>query len=254
MMMIKLFNLFSVLCLCAEAFALRRYVRIVESQRPLSAVTLGGKLLCSACFCLAALFACLAGGEGVTPYAQRMLIAFGCAFLGDLFLHCWPKLGNLAVNYGLGGLFFLGGHVLFALAFYQKYTALRPENGHFLRGILLLALALDAVVIAALFLICRLKMGLLALPIALYAWMLLTMCCLAFSVAAAVGGGAAMQVFSTLTLRAGAALFAASDLVLCVSFFRKEKDLRLQKANLYLYYIGQCLLALSLLRTLPPHY
>lgn len=245
-MMMKLFNLFSVLCLCAESFTLRRYVRIMESQCPLSAKTLSGKLLCSACFCLAALFACLAGGEGITPYARWMLLAFGCAFLGDLFLHCWPKLGNLAVNYGLGGLFFLGGHVLFALAFYRKYTALRPENGAFLRNILLLALALDAVVIAALFFICKLKMGLLALPIALYAWMLLTMCCLAFSVAAAVGGGAVMQLFSTLTLRVGAVCFAASDLVLCVSFFRKEKDLRLQKANLYLYYIGQCLLALSL--------
>ena len=243
--MMKLLNLFSILCLCAEAFALRSYVGLVEKQTPLSARTLGGKLLCSACFCLAALFACLAGGAGVTPYARWMLCAFGCAFLGDLFLHCWPKLGNLAVNYGLGGLFFLGGHVLFALAFYRKYSALRDAGGHFLRNILLLALALDAVVIAVLFFVCKLKMGLLALPIALYAWMLLTMCCLAYSVAAAVGG-AATQVFSTLTLRAGATLFAASDLVLCVAFFRKEKDLRLQKANLYLYYIGQCLLALSL--------
>lgn len=243
--MTKTFDILTALCLCAEVFALRSYVQVIARQTPLSAKTLSGKLLCSACFCGTALFACLAGGS-VTPYARWMLLAFGCAFLGDLFLHCWPKLGNLAVNFGLGGLFFLGGHVLFALAFYQKYTALRGGEAGLLRKAMLIALALDAAVMLALFLLFKLKMKLLALPIAAYAWMLLTMCCLAYALAAAVRGGAAMQIFSTLTLRAGATLFAASDLVLCVSFFRKEKDLRLQKANLYLYYIGQCLLALSL--------
>ena len=185
--------------------------------------TLLSKLLCSSLFTAVAVLGILDGG--MTVFSKFMLVGFICSLLGDGFLHMYPKLGSVYVNYALGGLSFLAGHIFF-----------------------ITAILIDAAVM--IFLCSKMKLGKFLLPVAVYGLALMFMVVNAFSLGISAAsenaeGAAAM----TLTLGLGSACFAASDIVLATDFFSGGKDIKKKKANIILYYSGQMLMAASLFAT-----
>lgn len=233
----------SALCILGEVFAVRHYLKIMYPVIGLN--TLLSKLLCSALFTLLALFGILNAG-GINGFSAFMLAGFFCSLLGDGFLHMYPKLGSVYVNYILGGLSFLSGHVFFITAILKADRAVFPDTALFPAKQLIAAAALDAAVIAVM-LLCKLKLGKFLVPVAVYAYALMMTVVKAFSLGIAfVSVGSYTAVLFSLTLGLGSALFAASDLVLASDFFTGGKDIKKKRANIILYYCGQMLMALSI--------
>ncbi len=230
------------LCIVSEVFAVRHYLKIMYPVIGLN--TLLSKLLCSALFTLLALFGALNAGN-ITEFSAFMLAGFFCSFLGDGFLHMYPKLGSVYVNYILGGLSFLSGHIFFITAILKADRAIFPDAPLFPVKQLIAAAVLDFAVVAVM-LIRKLKLGKFLVPVAVYAYALMMTVVKAFSLGVAfISAGSFAAVFFSLALGFGSALFAASDLVLASDFFTGGKDIKKKKANIILYYCGQMLMALS---------
>ena len=108
----------------AEIFALRHYIKIMYPK--IGWNTLFSKSLCSLIFVATAIFA-QSYSDGIAM--NTMLAAFICSFFGDVFLHVYPKLGNEIVNYALGGVSFLSGHILYIISFANAEKGFDlPEN------------------------------------------------------------------------------------------------------------------------------
>lgn len=237
-----MFIALTALCFAAQIFALRHYIKIMYPT--LGWNTLLSKLLCSGIFVLTAVFAAMQSGNS-TDFAKFMLAGFICSFLGDLFLHTFPKFGVIYVNYGLGGASFLAGHVLFALAFFKAGFAIAPGSPAITvwEGVAVVALAVGMNLLMRLL---GLKLGKASVPIFIYSLALSLTVVKASSVGIkAIGAAGTWPVLVTLGL--GAVLFAASDLVLASDFFTGGKNIKKKTANMVLYYSGQMLLALSLM-------
>lgn len=235
-----------VACFMAQFFALKHYIKIMYPK--IGWNTLASKALCSGLFVLTAVIAGRASG-GEFAF-NTMTAAFICSFFGDIFLHMYPKLGSVFVNYALGGLSFLAGHVLLVMSFFNLCSAYNPEAPLISAGEIVAAAILCVAVNVALRLF-GLKLGKFTVPIIIYSLALMTMVVKAVSAAVLMLGGATdfgvFRFAAALTLSLGAILFAASDIVLATDFFSGGKDLKKKKANMILYYGGQMLLALSLL-------
>ena len=206
--------------------------------------TLLSKLLCSSLFTAVAVLGILDGG--MTVFSKFMLVGFICSLLGDGFLHMYPKLGSKYVNYALGGLSFLAGHIFFITAILMpNILVFRSSKAMIIQ--IALAVLLDTAVM--IFLCRKMKLGRFLLPVAVYGLVLMFMVVNAFSLgisaAESVRGAAAMM----LTLGLGSVCFAASDIVLATDFFSGGKDIKKKKANIILYYSGQMLMAASLFAT-----
>lgn len=241
-----MYTVLAALCVIAEIFAVRHYLKIMYPVIGLN--TLLSKLLCSALFTLLALFGALNAGD-ISGFSAFMLAGFFCSFLGDGFLHMYPKLGSVYVNYILGGLSFLSGHIFFITAILKADRAIFPDTALFPPKQLIAAAVLDFAVIAVM-LICKLKLGKFLAPVAVYAYALMMTVVKAFSLGAAfMSADSSGAVFFGLSLGLGSALFAASDLVLASDFFTGGKDIKKKRANIILYYCGQILMALSVMLT-----
>lgn len=239
-----MFIFLSALCIIAEIFAVRHYMKIMYPV--IGPKTLFSKLLCSALFVLLALFGILYSG-GINEFSIFMLVGFLCSFLGDGFLHMYPKLGSVYVNYILGGLSFLSGHIFFITAILKADRAVFPDTPMFPAKQLIAAALLDFAVIAVM-LLCKLKLGKFLVPVAVYAFALMMTVVKAFSLGTAfMSAGSLIAVVFSLTLGLGSSLFAASDLVLASDFFTGGKDIKKKKTNIILYYCGQMLMALSVM-------
>lgn len=227
------------LLFAAEFFALGHYIKIMYPK--IGWNTLLSKALCSLIFVGTAITSQCFSEGGIR--FNTMLAAFICSFFGDVFLHVYPKLGSEIVNYALGGISFLAGHVLYIVSFTNA------ERGFaFAENILVFQLAAAAVLCAVINILMRffgLKLGKFSIPVAVYSFALMIM------VVKAVTIGFCMQktggIISSAAIGIGAVLFAASDIVLASDFFTGGKDIKKKKANLILYYGGQMLLAFSLL-------
>lgn len=230
-----------VVCFIAQFFALKHYIRIMYPK--IGWNTLASKALCSGLFVLTAVIAD-AGSSGGFAF-NTMTAAFICSFFGDVFLHMYPKLGSVFVNYALGGLSFLAGHVLLVISFFKLCSAYNPAAPLIGAGEIAAIIILCAAVNIALRLF-GLKLGKFTVPVIIYSLALMTMVVKAVSAAVLMLDGST-DFAAALTLSLGAALFAASDIVLATDFFAGGKDLKKKKVNMILYYGGQMLLALSLL-------
>ncbi|MBR3780053.1 MAG: lysoplasmalogenase [Clostridia bacterium] len=224
----------------AELFALKHYIKIMYPK--IGWNTLLAKSLCSLIFVITAIFA-QSFSEGRFVF-NTMLAAFICSFFGDVFLHVYPKLGNEIVNYALGGVSFLVGHVLYIVSFVKAEKAfVLPEN------ILAVQIASAAVLCIAVNVLMRafgLKLGKFSAPVIIYSFALMIMVVKAVTLGymfASSGRG----VIPAFVTGIGAVMFAASDIVLASDFFTGGKDLKKKTANMVLYYGGQMLLAVSLL-------
>ena len=232
---------FSVLFV-AEIFALSHYIKIMYPK--IGWNTLFSKSLCSLIFVATAITAQYFSDNGLV--FNTMIAAFICSFFGDVFLHVYPKLGNEIVNYALGGVSFLAGHVLYIVSFNNaEKTFSLPEN---ILSVQLVAAAVLCVAVNILMRVFGLKLGkVFTVPVIIYSFALMIMVVKAVTVGYMFiisGTG----VVSAIIISIGAMSFAASDIVLASDFFTGGKDLKKKTANMILYYGGQMLLATSLLR------
>ena len=239
-----MFKAVALVCFIAQIFAVRHYIKIMYPT--LGWNTLLSKLLCSSLFTAVAVLGIFDGG--MTVFSKFMLVGFICSLLGDGFLHMYPKLGSVYVNYALGGLSFLAGHIFFITAILMPNILVFRSSTPRMIIQIALAVLLDAAVM--IFLCRKMKLGRFLLPVAVYGLVLMFMVVNAFSLgisaaSESVRGAAAM----TLTLGLGSACFAASDIVLATDFFSVGKDIKKKKANIILYYSGQMLMAASLFAT-----
>lgn len=237
-----MFKAVALVCFIAQIFAVRHYIKIMYPT--LGWNTLLSKLLCSSLFTAVAVLGILDGG--MTVFSKFMLVGFICSLLGDGFLHMYPKLESKYVNYALGGLSFLAGHIFFITAILMpNILVFRSSKAMIIQ--IALAVLLDTAVM--IFLCRKMKLGRFLLPVAVYGLVLMFMVVNAFSLgisaAESVRGAAAMM----LTLGLGSVCFAASDIVLATDFFSGGKDIKKKKANIILYYSGQMLMAASLFAT-----
>lgn len=229
-------------CFVAQFFALGHYLKIMYPK--IGWNTLASKALCSGLFVATALIADYCSDEFAF---NTMTAAFICSFFGDLFLHMYPKLGSVFVNYALGGISFLAGHVLFIITFFNAASEYSGEKYLFSIGEIIAVFVLCAGVNIALRLF-GLKLGKFTVPVVIYSLALMTMVVKAVSAAVLMlGSSSGFGVLGFASLSIGAVMFAASDTVLATDFFSGGKDIKKKKANMILYYGGQMLLALSLL-------
>lgn len=228
-----------------QIFAGQHYIKIMCSK--LGWNTLLSKLLCSSLFVGVAVLGILNSG-GFTFYSKFMLAGFICSLLGDGFLHMYPKLGSVYVNYALGGLSFLAGHICFITAILMSNMLVFRSSAASAAIHICSAVLLDAAVMLAL---CRkMKLGKFLVPVAVYGIVLMFMVVNAFSLGiSCFDGNASGAAAMLLTLGLGSACFAASDIVLATDFFTGGKDIKKKKANIILYYNGQMLMAASLFAT-----
>lgn len=224
----------------AEFLALRHYIKIMYPK--IGWNTLLSKSLCSLIFVATAIVSDFYSADGFA--FNTMIAAFVCSLLGDVFLHVYPKLGNVIVNYALGGVSFLAGHVLYIVSFINAEKSFPlPENT---LAIQLVAAAILCTAVNVLMRIFGLKLKKFSIPVVIYSFALMIMVVKAVTLGYMfVSSG--KSIVSALAIGVGAVMFAASDIVLASDFFTGGKDLKKKTANMILYYGGQMLLATSLL-------
>ncbi len=233
-------------CFIAQFFALRHYLKIMYPK--IGWNTLASKALCSGIFVLTAVIASSISGGGFV--FSTMIAAFICSFFGDVFLHVYPKLGSEFVNYALGGISFLAGHVLLVVSFFNIGKTYAPDAPAFSAAEIIAAAVLCAAVNIALR-VFGLKLKKFTVPVIVYSLALMLMTVKAMHAAVLIFNSGSdfhlFEVAAALLLGLGSVMFAASDIVLACDFFTGGKDLKKKKANMILYYSGQMLLASSLL-------
>lgn len=228
------------LLFAGEFFALKNYIKIMYPK--IGWNTLFSKSLCSLIFVITAIAAQHFSDNGLM--FNTMIAAFICSFFGDVFLHVYPKLGNEIVNYALGGISFLAGHVLYIISFINAEKLFDLHE-----NILVIQLAAAAVLCIAVNVLIRafgLKLGKFSIPVIIYSFALMIMVVKAINLGCMFVSSGRGILYAVVT-GIGAVMFAASDIVLASDFFTGGKDLKKKKANMILYYGGQMLLATSLL-------
>lgn len=186
----------------------------------------------------------LACTMGWSKFTLFMVLGLIGGWLGDMFLHLEPfipedsKHGN-DITFVLGLLAFLAGHIMYVIAYITGINTLGFTIPWFTYVI---AAAIVAVCIAVKF-IAKIKLGIAAVPVLLYAMTISTMLSMACVFGVSVMGTSA--VFGIILI-VGAILFVVSDgtLVFCIFGSEKAKtNYPLKVVNLTTYFIAQMLLA-----------
>lgn len=191
------------------------------------------KTIASVFFCLIGLFAALAlPGQALSG---QLFILLGLLFglLGDSLLECQQVFPKKEKAFFLAGLCsFLTGHIFYAVYCFGLAGA-RP-----------LQFIIAGCVLAVIFLLkllCKIRIGDMALPALAYALVISNM------VGAAIGAAILLQSTQGFLLGAGAVLFLFSDLVLAYIYFGPSKVALFPGLNIVVYYLAQMVFALSIL-------
>ena len=203
------------------------------------------KMICASMFLAVGILTYFYTGND-SEFAKFMLIGLSSSWLGDLFLHL--KQG-CKVTFGIGFIFFAAAHVLYLIA-YSKATALYlPESKFFTIPEIIFALA----TVIILYFLFKGKgqinfLSPLMSVFIVYGLILVSMFVKAVSFGAQfiIDGN---SVFGGLCLAIGGTLFFTSDLTLVLLMFNEKwkKSHRLKDYNIGSYFLGQTLLALSVL-------
>lgn len=203
------------------------------------------KMICASMFLSVGILAFIYSGNE-SQFALFMLIGLGCSWFGDMFLHM--KQG-CKVTFGIGMAFFAAAHVLYLVAYYKATKLYFPERTFI--GILDIIL-----IIATLLIFYYLFKGKgqinflhsIMIVFAIYGLILVTMFIKAvvFGIEYIIAG---YSVFGGLCLALGGTLFFSSDLTLVLLMFNEKmkRNHRLKDYNIGSYFLGQTLLALSIL-------
>lgn len=202
------------------------------------------KLVCAALFVISGI-CCMFWADNFSPYAKYMLIGLVFGALGDLFLHL---ITDKQIVFGIGLLSFLVGHIFYIIAFGKAMTYQLPQANVFdWRAIVAVLLIFAAVAVYAVK--TKMKLGIAAVPVALYALTISTMLVTAFQLCGRFFlEGFNNDISSICTIGIGAVLFVLSDGSLALLLFGgKEKNRPLKIFNIATYFAGQVLLATSIL-------
>ncbi|MCC8022359.1 MAG: lysoplasmalogenase [Clostridiales bacterium] len=227
--------------LCAVIVAmLPVYLRMIRPKRTVRTVMM--KTAMSLCFTGIGVLAARINPDGWGTFATLMVAGFLFSVLGDLLLGL-PQ--DKEMVFVLGALGFLVAHVFYISAYIQAGRALGLPVFTWAELAAISALLLAAVLVRRRV---KLKLEKLAVPVLIYAAAILTMAVKAVSLgigfvtSGAENGGLILAVLST-----GALLFAFSDALLGFMMFGDKRTPGTSAMNMWSYYAGQILLALSLL-------
>ncbi len=210
------------LCLCLAAVFLLQE----SKKRYVPAVVLKG--LASACFVILGFL--LSGGSPAAKLITAGLL-LGC--IADVLLNLrmvFPKKGQLIFLVGI--VVFLSGHILYLIAILKGAA---PWWICVIIGVILTALLMKWI-----FARITAKKAFKIFGI-VYIGAIMLLNCLA------IGNLIVSPSAFTAVFAAGAVLFLLSDIVLILNTFGKETRQSLRVMNISLYYLGQLLIALSLL-------
>ena len=210
------------LCLCLAAVFLLQE----SKKRYVPAVVLKG--LASACFVILGFL--LSGGSPAAKLITAGLL-LGC--IADVLLNLrmvFPKKGHLIFLVGI--VVFLSGHILYLIAILKGAA---PWWICVIIGVILTALLMKWI-----FARITAKKAFKIFGI-VYIGAIMLLNCLA------IGNLIVSPSAFTAVFAAGAVLFLLSDIVLILNTFGKETRQSLRVMNISLYYLGQLLIALSLL-------
>lgn len=215
----------SVLCLAIMSV----FICVEHKEKYILAVILKG--LASACFVLLGILTARKTGDA--DFAQLVKVGLVLGLVADVMLNLrfvFKKFGKIVFLVGI--LVFLSGHILYLCALLPGVTRLWL--------VLLIGVCLTALILWWIFSRIEAQMAFKIFGI-FYIGAIVIMNCAAFSSLITVPG-AGILVFTI-----GAVSFLISDVVLILNTFGKETKFSLRITNLTLYYIGQLLIAWSLL-------
>lgn len=224
------------LLLCVACLVLMAaFIAAEHAEKYVAGVVLKGAA--SAAFVLAGLVAMVAIDAAKDPesasYARLIVIGLAIGAVADVVLnlrYVYEKVGQLL--FALGTLVFLAGHVVYTVATFPRVGFPWP--------FLVLGGALTVVLMRWIFQRIEANAGLKVIGV-FYIGIVVVLNCLALG-AFITDPSAQAAVFLCGTL-----LFLASDVVLILNTFGKRPRFALRVCNLTLYYIGQLLIATSLL-------
>lgn len=202
------------------------------------------KMICASMF-VAMGFLCFKISANTTDFARFMLFGLIASWFGDLFLH-FRKIYLVLI----GGIAFFSAHVLYTIAYIKAQKAVFPGEKIFVWQELC-----GIIAVLAVFLVIAFKTKLQIKKIALcgvipYAVMItaMTVKAVSFSVRYCLSG-APSGLPLMLALSLGAVLFVLSDGSIVFLMFdeRFKKNIPLKNFNIWTYFIGQALLASSIL-------
>ena len=219
---------------------------------------------CVKSFCLKMIAASIFVGYGIFAYftakeawgikffevfARNMVIGLCLGWLGDLLLHLTALFKNpgkaLTGGAFVSGLIaFLVGHIFYVLAYLEGLKQLHWGKSTIITIVVEVVILLIAFVVAKF--VVKLKLGIAAIPVALYAATISTMLVCAVTLAIYA---AKYSVLLSIVLAIGAILFVISDGTLVFCLFGSEKaknSYPLKIVNLTTYFIGQMMLASSI--------
>ena len=210
------------LCLCLAAVFLLQE----SKKRYVPAVILKG--LASACFVILGFL--LSGGSPTAKLVTAGLL-LGC--IADVLLNLrmvFPKKGQLIFLVGI--VVFLSGHILYLIAILKGAA-------HWWICVII-GVALTALLMKWIFTRITAKKAFKIFGIVYIGAIMLLNC-------VAIGNLIVSPSAFTAVFAAGAVLFLLSDIVLILNTFGRETRQSLRVMNISLYYVGQLLIALSLL-------
>lgn len=187
------------------------------------------------------------GTSFLEGFARYMVIGLILGWFGDMFLHLTaltkkPSKTFTAVAFVFGLVSFLVGHIFYVLAYIRGLKAV----GHWSKTTIItiiVEVAILLVAFVAIKFVVNLKLGIAAVPVALYAATICTM--LVCAVLLAIYGYSYSPLFS-FVVAIGAVFFVVSDSTLVFCMFGTESQKSsypLKIVNLTTYFIGQMLLA-----------
>ena len=187
------------------------------------------------------------GNRFFEVFARDMVIGLCLGWLGDLLLHLTALFKNpgkaLTGGAFVSGLVaFLVGHIFYVLAYIEGIKAIGRWSRSTIITIVIEVVILLAAFVAAQFVV-KLKLGIAAIPVALYAATISTMLVCAVTLAIYA---AKYSVLLSVVVALGAILFVISDGTLVFCLFGNEKaknSFPLKIVNLTTYFIGQMMLA-----------
>lgn len=191
------------------------------------------------------------GNKFFEVFAKDMVIGLCFGWLGDVLLHLTalsknPSKAFQGGSFVTGLIAFLVGHIFYVIAYIEGIKSI----GHWSRSTLI-TIVVEVVILLCAFVatefVVKLKLGIAAIPVALYAATISTMLVSAITLAIHC---AKYSVLLSIVLALGAVLFVVSDSTLVFCLFGSEKaknSYALKVVNLTTYFIGQMMLASSIL-------
>ncbi|MBE6818232.1 MAG: lysoplasmalogenase [Ruminococcaceae bacterium] len=190
------------------------------------------------------------GNKFLEVFARDMVIGLALGWLGDVLLHLTalskkekPSKAFQGGSFVSGLVAFLVGHIFYVIAYLEGIKAV----GHWSRSTII-TIVIEVVILLAAFVavelfVAKIKLGVAAVPVALYAATISTMLVSAVTLAIYA---AKYSVVMSIVLALGALLFVISDSTLVFCMFGSEKaknSYKLKVVNLTTYFIGQMMLA-----------